>query len=356
MLPLRVLCNANADVGYGHFFRCLFLVNEWQRLTSQSVNWYGDIDEHLHTHCARVIKQDWESVISQVKCAPPSIVLCDSYLLNEQHVNELAVYHKVIVINDFGDYAFGNAFAVINFTVAAKSYAYASEYRLLGPKYFLCHPSLDAVREQNIARNTSFELTTANILIAMGGYDRHQIGGQLAEHLGKAFPAASITLLGKYDDALVYSLPKNVESIARTDRMDALFQRANLVISGGGLIKYESAYCGVVNVVLAQTMDQMQESQQFKALNLCDVYGMARNLLGKFESTKEAENEREISITGQKNQDNAGVSFDDFVTWLTGIDLGNQQVMLRQASAAIFSTESSYRTAKRLLHILGEKF
>lgn len=356
MLPLRVLCNANADVGYGHFFRCLFLVNEWQRLTSQSAQWFGDIDDHLHIHCASVNKHDWETAILQVSRSTPSIVLCDSYLINERHVSDLAMHNKVIAINDFGEFAFGNALAVINFTVSANGYAYTSKHRLLGPQYFLCHPSLDAVRAQNIDSDTPFEIASGNILIAMGGFDRHQIGEQLAMRLGKAFPAANITLLGKYADVPNCSLPANVETIAHTDRMDRLFQRANLVISGGGLIKYESAYCGVVNVVLAQTDEQMQESQQFKALNLCETYGMARNLLNTTESATEAKNEREITNNGQNNHNNAGVSFDDFVAWLEGIDLVNLQRLLRQASAKVFNTESTSRTAKRLLQILGEKF
>ncbi|GEM_PF-1659455 len=360
-MSLAVLCNANADVGYGHFFRCLYLVNEWQRITNQSVRWYGDIDDALHEHCSVIINVPWQDAISHVNAISPGTLLCDSYMLDDNVVDTLAQHHKVVVIDDFGDHLFPAAEVVINFTVAGAQYPYKSQRRLIGPDYFLCDPSLDAIRNRNLFekerievhqnamwQNKRLDVESARFLIAMGGFDRHQVGGHLAIQLGNSLPQSKVILLGKYNDELVSSLPKNVEHIPYTDSMNELFKCVNIVISGGGLVKYESAYCGILNVVLAQTDKQMQETQQFKTLGLCEPYGMARNLLS---ASNESGSEDGNTSNADKDEE-----INHFVSWLRNVDVDDLLFELKRSSLNVFSAKSSHSTATCLLNILGEEF
>jgi len=109
------------------------------------------------------------------------------------------------------------------------------------------------------------------VLIAIGGHDRLSVGPKIAETflLDSKY---TVTLIGHYSSV---KSDKNLLHITRSNDMASLYDKADLVVSGGGLIKYESAYCGIPNIVLAQTPEQFAETLEFEAAKLCHIAGSA---------------------------------------------------------------------------------
>lgn len=155
----------------------------------------------------------------------------------------------------------------------------------------------------------------------MGGYDRQNIGLKIANSLNKYIPELTITLLGRYSE----STQGKVNHITNTDDISRLYQKADLVISGGGLIKYESAFCGIPNIVVAQTEEQWQESQAFEKYRLCIPYDLAQHWHA-----------------------------DKFNHWFEQLAFKEIKNSITNASQHIFDSQSTDNTAKRLVKLIGD--
>ncbi len=281
---LAIVCNGNARTGYGHFYRCLHIARSLKRQFGIALSWIGDLDDTLVSLLQCNEEQYLYAVDIDKACeiatqSAASAVVCDSYAISSLHIEQLSSRHPVCAIDDFCNIDFQKATCVLNFTVSADSYQYHAKQVLAGPGYFLCDSRLDKVRAQNISRLSATVNSMPDnirILIAIGGHDRKNIGVTLASHLAQADGRFHITLLGPYE-AIDY---QNILLIPRTQNMASLYSKADLVISGGGLIKYESAYCGIPNMVFAQTLEQYEESKAFASRELCVIGGMASETNG----------------------------------------------------------------------------
>lgn len=267
-MEIGIVCDANNQVGYGHFMRCFALAEMWQSL-GVTCRWYGDIDPQLVTsHSIKHV--DFFFGIEQAlalafKQKHP--VLLDSYLVNESQCRTLAIEtvfsDKLIVVDDFANDTWQFAFAVLNFTVGATVYRYDTQHQLLGPRYFLANSTLTKQKTKS-ANDTT---------IMLGGYDHHQLGPKIANALvNHGFE--SVHLLGRYENLRV----KGFTHSAYTDDMGEVFARSKLFISGGGLAKYEAAFLCVPNVVIAQNPAQAKESEAFDRLGLSHCYGLAQDV------------------------------------------------------------------------------
>lgn len=369
---LYVLCNANAQVGYGHFFRCLSLAQQWQRITGACVHWIGEIDETLHSLIHKktadiqvisnqgdtgnsVNKVNWPT--QALKALDDSIsstkpfVLCDSYLIDNELIDKLSARSRLILIEDFGTWNCQHAFAVINFTVAASKYSYLAGYQLLGAKYFLCSPSLDEVRQTNLSNIENLSHSINHITVAIGGFDRHQIGTLIVKALLHSKFSQRVTLLGQYEDSVIKELTNfshqqsvGFTHIVRSENMAEIYKQSDLLISGGGLTKYESAYCGIPNVVVAQTQEQLEESAEFEKLGLCRAYGSASQLASELA--------KELLSSKQKESCNDDtVAFLTFNQWLQNINWKHETKRLRAASREIFSDNTTENVVTELLRL-----
>lgn len=286
---LIVVCEANSNVGFGHFFRCLHLVDALRTIYGISSYWVGNFDASLSELLSdrgyfKVDAVDIDGAIAQTLSLSARAVLCDTYKLTEEHTKKLHQQFKVCVIDDFGNTSQSSVDTIINFTVAANRYKYTAKQQLLGPRYFLCNNALDRVRKIHLSQAEKAR-ETSNVLIAIGGHDRLSIGPHIADilSLNKQY---GVTLLGAYSSLTNI---KRYQHIIRTQDMASLYEKADLVVSGGGLIKYESAYCGVPNIVVAQTPEQYAETLAFQNANLCYAVGSAATAVRSISLVNEVE-------------------------------------------------------------------
>lgn len=324
MNPLcYVLCDANNEVGYGHFFRTKYLVNTLETYRDWQWLWCGNLTgymQHQVTH-----HQPYKDVIEAVKALqdePAGVVICDSYQLQAEDYAKLSTSHTVIAFDDFAPHPYADVFCIINFCVAAPSYNYQAQHQLLGPKHFVTHPRLGIAQQFKQQQSKQQQPRSLRILIAIGGFDRFDIGRRLAEafvsNRTNAQTGTHVTLL---DRAVAPSSLYKVISFC--DHMPELYQQADVVISGGGLTKYESAFLHIPNVVIAQTAAQFTESALFAELGLCINYGLAKNL-------------HEQTII-------------EFVEWFMTNDWQQQQQDIAIASMANFDQDSTINVAQQLL-------
>ena len=273
-----ILCDGNEKVGLGHFYRCLHLSHTLFRKFNIDILWVGDIADEQVQYLKSIghqfeHRENLSSSVTYVSSLSSKLAIVDSYSLTSTHLEILSKYHEVCVIDDFGLIDSSEASTTINFTVDATNYTYNSQTNLLGPEYFLCDERLSSVRRKNL-EELQKPLKKSRILIAIGGHDRLNMGPELAL-LFAQLNKADITLLGRYDQSQAINSP-NINSITFTQDMSLLYHQTDLVISGGGLTKYESAYCAIPNIVLAQTQDQYDESVSFEEKGLCFTVGTSK--------------------------------------------------------------------------------
>tara|TARA_B100002049_G_scaffold236164_1_gene222197 strand:+ start:1311 stop:2351 length:1041 start_codon:yes stop_codon:yes gene_type:complete len=273
---LVVLCDGNKKVGLGHFYRCLHLSHSLFKHFSIPILWVGDIDneqirylKYLGHQCN--YSENLDCSVSRITSLSKRLVLVDSYFLTVAHLDVINKHHELCVIDDFGCLDLSSASTAINFTVDASKYNYKAQTKLLGPQYFLCDSRLDNVRDKNIKRHQKTE-EKLRVLIAIGGHDRLTIGPDVASLFAKS-NTTEVTLLGRYN--LITNKP-NIRSIEFTNSISSLYHHTDLVVSGGGLTKYESAYCAIPNIVLAQTSEQYKESLSFAKNGLCITVGASK--------------------------------------------------------------------------------
>ncbi|WP_395344871.1 hypothetical protein PN836_008975 [Ningiella sp. W23] len=361
--PIYVLCNANRTVGYGHFFRCLHLARELKRLSpGLIVSWFGNIDETLLSRLPQVHKfvncHNVDDATQTLLNQKSAWVLTDSYHITDAHLDTLSTIHQLICIDDFANLAFGQADALINFTVSASDYAYQAKHQFLGPQYFINDPSLIKVRQEKLLRAYHCK----RVLIAMGGFDRFAIGHKIALALYQHLPEVDVVLLSrdpnKLDETLRQYLNKDVNAdqqsiqsrladnprflhVGHTDNMAELYASCDLVISGGGLIKYESAYCAIPNISVAQTPEQLRESETFSRLNLCISFNLAQQW----------HNNWHIEDTEDQINDWNQAAFIRKLASMTLLDDKAKRYIdtLKRASAEQFATHATCNLAKALL-------
>ncbi len=207
----------------------------------------------------------------------PSLVFWDSYELTQTQLDWLAKQpFQVACFDDFHTLDLGGMDLVINFTVGAVAMGYDAKRSLLGSHYLPVRPELVPIRECNLSRPVP---VPRNLLVLMGGSDRSGLRPKLLPVLADVFPQASITYLSDeplagFDQPPFHSVPFRLE-------VEHYYEPADLVISGGGLAKYEAAFCAIPNATFSQTRDQQSETDQFAALGLTLDLGLAEHFEAK---------------------------------------------------------------------------
>jgi spore coat polysaccharide biosynthesis predicted glycosyltransferase SpsG len=97
--------------------------------------------------------------------------------------------------------------------------------------------------------------------------DFSSLGAELLKTLEQSFENITVNYISKYFKANQLeqlSLSKNqYYVIDPTYSIENYFSEADAVIAGGGLIKYESAFCCIPSAVLSFDLEQQIETQNF---------------------------------------------------------------------------------------------
>ena len=282
-------CDATVDIGFGHLSRCIALAEAF-RLSDIGTTFAGLFDGAAQDQIAasgfdridladRVnTAADRQRLADIMRKEGPCFIIVDSYRADEGYLADLkALASATVAIDDFRALATYPCDAVLNFTWEASSLGYPEgPVLLLGPDYFLARRRLVELRPQSIDRDRRGEIR--NLLIAIGGSDPKGIAGRLVGILRKRYAGICLRVIAANDADLADGLAEFAPGSRVLPRQPDLSEQllwADACITGGGLIKYESAFMGVPAAAISQNDGQARESAALTRAGLVFDLGLA---------------------------------------------------------------------------------
>jgi spore coat polysaccharide biosynthesis predicted glycosyltransferase SpsG len=288
----RVLfrCDGNAQTGLGHVARCLDIA----RLLGEAVPdlefvFAGDYSapaRELLDHSGVVLEPvDSRAPLAHLRAqagtqagATPNLdgLIVDSYRVGEGDLSEWTSHgHKVALVDDFGQVEALRARLVMNFRVGAEElFSYRSTFRALGSGYFPANRALEGARDEQARRGILGPIR--RVLLFIGGTDHDHAGEVLGRAASQAYPAAEI--LWVQTNETLFPLPANVTQLPMQPSLAPLLGGVDLVLAGGGRLKYEAAYAGVPCASASQNEGQAEDTRELVRRGLCLDLGPTSDL------------------------------------------------------------------------------
>jgi spore coat polysaccharide biosynthesis predicted glycosyltransferase SpsG len=323
---ITFLLDANPRVGYGHLGRCINIAHHLKSVApSAQIVFCGDLDEYAQR---KVQLFNFQVASGELEHQLRSdIVVVDSYLLSAAGVTSLAKkFRHSIFVDDFGNYPYEGASTVLNFTAnAERRYSYRADASLLGLRYYPADPEMIQLREQQLVRT---EIN--NVLIFFGGKGgREDSHARVLREIDARVQGKSFRLLLPKDVRMTLPCSGRNEftSQSTSSHIKEHFEWCDALISGGGLMKYESGFSRIYNGSVASNAGQLQDSLVMQDLGLSQH-------LGFLERMDEPQSIREF----HRELD---VFFND-------LDVRAAQYL---AQTHLFDTNSGACLAKEILHV-----
>jgi len=289
---LVIHCDGNHDSGFGHFSRCLAILNILNFFDSGIVTIFiGNYSEHalrrLKVEGVNFFQVEegqsfTEKIFEAISHQPTDFLLVDSYLAPQSFYNKLT-QDKIRwgVIDDFCTQDFSSANLVINFRVRAEQlFQYHARNCALGTDFTPIQLKFLPIRKKN--ERKALNLNIESILICLGGNDIYKVSAKLLQTVASVFRNATINLLLS-DNHIINKLQEKYKADIRIEigslrsDIENLMIDTDLIISGGGMLKYEASYCGIPNATLSQTEDQYQDTLILEELGVTLNLGLANN-------------------------------------------------------------------------------
>ena len=285
---MRVIfcCNGNESSGLGHFMRCFEAALSLKAFYPETeISFYGNYLE-LATRNLLENQITFTNLITDTTFSTDNIasdfdpdndfIIIDSYIPTQDFYDGLdKAGFKWGAFDDFNTLNFSSAAIVVNFRVNAdKLYCYHAKKEALGPAYMPIKREFVSLRK--VLENKPVKSSIKNVLVCLGGNDINQASAGCAKALAQALPDATITLI--CSSPLTESLPASIKIMGLQDNIVDYMKNIDLVISGGGRLKYEACYCGIPNASLAQTNEQRGDTLILEQEGLCQDLGLAREL------------------------------------------------------------------------------
>jgi spore coat polysaccharide biosynthesis predicted glycosyltransferase SpsG len=267
------LCDASPEVGFGHFSRCFNIACGLAALRPDAdIVFQGKLSEAAvkRVHAIGASADLTGADLGLTK----STVVLDRYDITQDDIDRLAAAAGMLVkVDDFNEYDLERAAAVINFRAGVEDWTYGAKRAFLGLAYYPAHPDFAVVRRRKIEtageRDGPSDTEAVNVLVSIGGADRHGVAGRVIEALDRLLRNARITWLTGQPGTQPGELRHNRLVIgAFSEKMAELYASADAVISGGGVTKYEAGFCMVPNACISQTPEQQQDTGIMAAMQL----------------------------------------------------------------------------------------
>ena len=266
MKEIAFNCSQTEKHGFGHFFRCLNLAKHISNKMNCNITFFGEFSPFA----LKVLnKLSFTNIISDsplpigLNIKDYDILITDRYDINQSYLDLLADKKEIkkIFIDDFNVLDFTNQDLIINFRVGASEFNYTSKDYALGPEYFIYTPVLSEIR-----LNYKFRNNIKSVLIY----------GTSTNQSNSLFLDIPKYLIGNYNDIEVVHLTDKVidfhhnryRAISLTNNIEKHFETADIIINGGGLIKYEAAFCGIPSATLSTTEEQHEDTILLQKENL----------------------------------------------------------------------------------------
>ena len=284
-------CDATADIGFGHLSRCIALAEAF-RSCGVGSTFAGLFDAAARAQIAvagfdridlaapvnRIEDDDRRQLSAGAPELPETFVIVDSYGADERFLATLqAQGGAIVVIDDFKALEAYPCDVILNFTWEAPSLEYPEgPILLLGPGYFPARRRLVETRPQSLRRQRPDRV--GNLLIAVGGADPKRIAARLVRILREDHSRICLRVVA-VDDAelagMLTGFAHGSEVLPRQPDLSEQFLWTDACITGGGLIKYESAFMGVPAAAIAQNVGQDGETRSLTRAGLVFDLGLA---------------------------------------------------------------------------------
>jgi len=278
-----IRCDANKNNGFGHFSRCLNLARGIRhKLPKAKIVFLGDYDKvptQLIEKYKMVKKGLFELINDEVNFSRDfDYFILDSYYIDQNYIDRYCEEPiKFIKIDDFNNLNLEQVEVVVNFCLRGTSIKYRSKKQYLGVTYFPVSEEFKLLRLRNM---NQFKDRVDKVLVFLGAADKHNTSFKMVNLLDKVLNNATISLITFQDQIQLHKSNYNneIEYLPLSPDMGKYLEKTDVVITGGGLTKYECAYSCIPNASLTQTVEQDEEVQTFAKAGLTYYLGMAVNL------------------------------------------------------------------------------
>ena len=283
-------CDATTDIGFGHLSRCIAL-GEAFGSSKIDIVFVGRFDDAAIAQIAAsgfgcagfansINEGDDERERLRDLISSEGIIIVDSYRTTPAYLRGLkSLGRPLVLLDDFATLEEFPCDVILNFTWGARSLGYPPGLKLLlGPNYFPARRRLVELRKGSITRDRSGPVS--NLLIAVGGADLKRIAARLIRILRANHTDLCVRIIAANDDDLSDDLRDFGHGSGVLPRQRDLadqFLWADACISGGGLIKYESAFMGVPAAAISQNEGQAEETIAFSGAGLVHDLGLAES-------------------------------------------------------------------------------
>jgi spore coat polysaccharide biosynthesis predicted glycosyltransferase SpsG len=256
--------DANHLSGFGHFSRCLNLYRTWQLSGAvNEVRFIGNYNEfatHVLTNynvAYTYINCEDYSELYEHELSNYDAAVFDSYFITQNTIGLITKQQfKSILIDDECLHDYAGIHITINFRFdAEKLYSYNSYNQLLGKQYFVVRPEIVELRKAN--ENVQHNDIRKVLMFLGGAFSNIEFIAELIREINHALPQAEVLFIGKdhMPPTCRYTL------IKPTFDIENLLANADVVINGGGIIKYEASFALIPTASFSTTPLQYEDSK-----------------------------------------------------------------------------------------------
>jgi len=280
-----IQCNATRKTGLGHLSRCLNIANAI-KYTSKNVKiiFNGIFDDFA---ILLLNNSGFEYIFTKnLNKYKGYTLILDDYDVSQNDINIIREkVNKFIKVDDFNTHELKEVDLVINFRLNAETENYSSINSCLGLSYFPFKLPLMAIRERNIKVEKK---NIENIFILMGATDEVSDGKNIIRLLNQIVENKHIHLIDKkFEGSCSEKSEKNkLTYLPFTSNIEKYYELADIFISGGGLTKYEAAYCCIPNATLSRNEGQASDTRILSKCNLTYDIGSSEQLKNYSENVK----------------------------------------------------------------------
>lgn len=275
-------CNANEATGLGHLSRCLSIALALKSMQKCQLIFVG----HYHDF-ATMLLIDNDVVIANKSTfilQRSDQLILDDYQVHQADIDQLrAQVDTFIKIDDFHQHDLSDLDLIINFRLNAEKEDYSSNYRAkntcLGLSYFPFQQQLLTIRAKNTNKKITYD---ENIFIFIGGNDEGDAGIKLLQMIDSLVTKKNLYLISKDTPSLPIgsATKQNLwHYLPLSAKMSDYYQQADIFISGGGLSKYEAAFCLIANASISQNEGQALDTKVLSKANLTFDLGLTEDLV-----------------------------------------------------------------------------
>lgn len=258
-IAFRVDCDDMT--GFGHFSRCLnFCRNaiEAQYYLNTDFLFVGNFNNFSRTLLEKFgfKYQPSASLYEEKRMVdiPCSKIVIDSYHLTQEKLNNYrSRFEKLCIIDDSNILDFHQIDLVINFRIGAeKFFKYPARKVALGIDYFQTKPELTMIRQDKLRSYRQCN-NVRQILVFMGGRNVPEEYWLDVLNAIKLVAGDNVRVVCISEQSIPEVGGLQLSTIKPTVHIEGLLAESDICINGGGLIKYEAAFCAVATAAFSTT-------------------------------------------------------------------------------------------------------